>query len=193
MRLTTPLKISFFLSFVIFAFLFIVFSFLKTYLSFPYLIFFVCTFFFIYLVLKKLFYEKIKVIYKNIYKFSGSSNIKNLDIEFVEKQAEEWADAKEAELNEYKKDQNYRREFLGNVSHELKTPIFNIQGYIQTLLDGGLNDSMINIKYLQRTNKSVERMINIVDDLEVISRLETEQSALDFQTFNIINPEHSSS
>jgi len=187
MRLTTPLKISFFLSFVIFAFLFIVFSFLKTYLSFPYLIFFVCTFFFIYLVLKKLFYEKIKVIYKNIYKFSGSSNIKNLDIEFVEKQAEEWADAKEAELNEYKKDQNYRREFLGNVSHELKTPIFNIQGYIQTLLDGGLNDSMINIKYLQRTNKSVERMINIVDDLEVISRLETEQSALDFQTFNIIN------
>ncbi len=187
MRLTTPLKISFFLSFVIFAFLFIVFSFLKNYLSFPYLIFFVCTFFFIYLVLKKLFYEKIKVIYKNIYKFSGSSNIKNLDIEFVEKQAEEWADAKEAELNEYKKDQNYRREFLGNVSHELKTPIFNIQGYIQTLLDGGLNDSMINIKYLQRTNKSVERMINIVDDLEVISRLETEQSALDFQTFNIIN------
>ena len=61
------------------------------------------------------------------------------------------------------------------MSHELKTPIFNIQGYVQTLLDGGLADQNINLKYLERTNKSVDRMINIVEDLEVISRLETEQ------------------
>ena len=84
-----------------------------------------------------------------------------------------------------KKDDNYRREFIGNVSHELKTPIFNIQGYLQTLIDGGLNDENINLKYLKRANKSVDRMINIIDDLEVISRLETEHDELDFQKFNI--------
>ena len=105
----------------------------------------------------------------------------------MEREAEEWADAKEEELNAYKRDENYRREFIGNVSHELKTPIFNIQGYIQTLLDGGLNDNKINMKYLERTNKSVDRMINIVEDLEVISRLETEDSQLDLEPFNIVD------
>jgi two-component system phosphate regulon sensor histidine kinase PhoR len=137
-------------------------------------------------VVKKFFHEKIKVIYKSIYKFKGTSTIRDLDIDTVERETEEWADAKEEELNAYRRDENYRREFLGNVSHELKTPIFNIQGYIQTLLDGGLNDEKINVKYLQRANKSVDRMINIVEDLEVISRLETEQSQLDIQSFNIV-------
>ena len=126
------------------------------------------------------------MIYKSIYKFKGTSNIKELDIDNVEREAEEWADAKEEELNAYKRHENYRREFIGNVSHELKTPIFNIQGYIQTLLDGRLNDETINMKYLERTNKSVDRMINIVEDLEVISRLETEDAQLEFQPFNIV-------
>ena len=86
-----------------------------------------------------------------------------------------------------KQDENYRREFLGNVSHELKTPIFNIQGYLSTLLDGGIDDKEINMKYLKRADKSVDRMINIVEDLEVISRLETEQSQLDIQPFDIFS------
>ena len=86
-----------------------------------------------------------------------------------------------------KKDENYRREFIGNVSHELKTPIFNIQGYIQTLIDGGLEDHEINLKYLNRANKSVDRMINIVNDLEVISRLETELDELKIEKFNIVD------
>ena len=141
----------------------------------------------IFYLVKKFFYEKIRVIYKIIYKFKGTSSIKELDINIVEKEAEEWAEAKEEELRQMKKDESYRREFIGNVSHELKTPIFNIQGYVQTLLDGGLQDDTINMKYLQRADKSVERMINIVEDLEVISRLETEQSELDIQSFNINN------
>ena len=141
----------------------------------------------IFYLVKKFFYEKIRVLYKIIYKFKGTSSIKELDINVVEKEAEEWAEAKEEELRQMKKDESYRREFIGNVSHELKTPIFNIQGYVQTLLDGGLQDDTINMKYLQRADKSVERMINIVEDLEVISRLETEQSELDIQSFNINN------
>ena len=141
----------------------------------------------IYYVVKNFFHEKIKVIYKNIYKFRGISANTDLDIDNVEKEAEEWADAKEEELKQMKQDENYRREFLGNVSHELKTPIFNIQGYLSTLLDGGIDDKEINIKYLKRADKSVDRMINIVEDLEVISRLETEQSQLDIQPFDIFS------
>ncbi|MAX05270.1 MAG: two-component sensor histidine kinase [Flavobacteriales bacterium] len=188
MKINTPIRIAILLSVVIFSFAFIIFYIVEDRINIFYslIVFIIFITALIYYVVKKFFHEKIKVIYKSIYKFKGASNIRDLDIENVEREAEEWADAKEEELNAYKRDENYRREFLGNVSHELKTPIFNIQGYIQTLLDGGINDENINMKYLERTNKSVDRMINIVEDLEVISRLETEQSELDFQSFNVV-------
>ena len=79
-----------------------------------------------------------------------------------------------------------KEEFIANASHELKTPIFNIQGYIQTLIDRGLQDENVNLKYLKRANLSVDRMINIVDDLEVISQLETNEDVLDLDNFNIV-------
>ena len=188
MKINTPIRTAVFLSITIFAAATIIFYLIDDKLNIFYslILFFLFVITLIYYVVKKFFHEKIKVIYKSIYKFKGISNIRDLDINNVEREAEEWADAKEAELNAYKKDQGYRREFIGNVSHELKTPIFNIQGYIQTLLDGGLNDETINMKYLERTNKSVDRMINIVEDLEVISRLETEDAQLEFQPFNIV-------
>ena len=186
MRLNTPLKISLFLSIIIILLATICSNLIRENSLLWYIILFTVNFILIYYFLKKLFFEKIRIIYKNIYKFKGTSNLSQMNIEKVEQEAEEWANAKEEELNAYKQDQGYRREFLGNVSHELKTPIFNIQGYVQTLLDGGLADKNINLKYLQRTNKSVDRMINIVEDLEVISRLETEQSPLDFRSFNIV-------
>tara|TARA_B100000902_G_scaffold132157_1_gene130846 strand:- start:494 stop:1498 length:1005 start_codon:yes stop_codon:yes gene_type:complete len=188
MNISTPIRIAVFLSVMIFAFAIIIFYLFDERLNVVYslILFFLFVTALIYFSVKKFFHEKIKVIYKSIYKFKGTSSIRDLDIDNVEREAEEWADAKEEELNAYKRDENYRREFLGNVSHELKTPIFNIQGYIQTLIDGGINDDNINMKYLQRTNKSVDRMINIVEDLEVISRLETEDSQLEFQPFNIV-------
>ena len=185
LKINTPIKISSTITIIFCLLLIILFNIdLNDYIVV--LISVLISFMVSYFLIKKFFYEKIRVIYKSIYKFRGTSNIRELDIDNVEKEAEEWADAKEEELIQYKKDENYRREFLGNVSHELKTPIFNIQGYIQTLLDGGINDNEINMKYLKRTNKSVERMINIVEDLEVISRLETEQSELDIQSFNVV-------
>ena len=186
MRLNTPLKISLFLSIIIILLATICSHLISDNSLLWYIILFSVNFILIYYFLKRLFFEKIRIIYKNIYKFKGTSNLSQMNIEKVEQEAEEWANAKEEELNAYKQDQGYRREFLGNVSHELKTPIFNIQGYVQTLLDGGLADKNINLKYLQRANKSVDRMINIVEDLEVISRLETEQSPLDFRSFNIV-------
>mgnify|MGYP001308898767 FL=1 len=183
-NINNPLKLSIFVSLIIFTLSIILVSLSVGTLLLSILIT-LFTFVVVFYVVKQFFYEKIRIIYKNIYKFKGTSNIKELDIDTVEKEAEEWAEAKEEELRQMKQDENYRREFIGNVSHELKTPIFNIQGYVQTLLDGGLKDDTINMKYLKRADKSVERMINIVEDLEVISRLETEQSELDIQTFDI--------
>lgn len=91
------------------------------------------------------------------------------------------------EIYRLKEMEKYRKEFLGNVSHELKTPIFNIQGYILTLLDGGLEDPAINLKYLERTEKSINRLISIVEDLETISRHESGELKLEREEYNIVN------
>ena len=90
------------------------------------------------------------------------------------------------EIDRLKEMEQYRKEYLGNVSHELKTPIFNIQGYVLTLLDGGLEDPEINRKYLERTEKSINRLISIVDDLEIISRHEAGELKLEKEYFNIV-------
>ncbi|MFC2115557.1 sensor histidine kinase [Bacteroidota bacterium] len=91
------------------------------------------------------------------------------------------------EVNKLRNLEKYRKEFLGNVSHELKTPIFNIQGYILTLLDGGLEDPRINREYLKRTEKSINRMVNIVDDLESITKLETGELELELEDFDVVS------
>ncbi|MDF2437369.1 MAG: histidine kinase [Bacteroidota bacterium] len=97
-----------------------------------------------------------------------------------------WADDRKNEIERLKKLEVYRKEFLGNVSHELKTPIFNIQGYVLTLLDGGLEDETINRDYLARAEKSIDRMITIIDDLEAISQLETGELQIEPERFDIV-------
>jgi two-component system phosphate regulon sensor histidine kinase PhoR len=99
---------------------------------------------------------------------------------------QQWAVSNKNEIEQLKKLEAYRREFVGNVSHELKTPIFNIQGYILTLLDGGLEDDNINVDYLTRASKSVERMISIVEDLDTISQMESGELSLYFEKFDIV-------
>ncbi|MCW3076697.1 MAG: Two-component sensor histidine kinase [Bacteroidetes bacterium] len=96
-------------------------------------------------------------------------------------------ESREKELSHFENLDSYRKEYLGNVSHELKTPVFNIQGYVDTLLNGGLEDPVINIDYLKRAEKSIDRLINIIDDLETITQLETGDLQLDFETFDIAN------
>jgi len=188
MKLNSPLKFSLFICLIITFYVALYISIESKTNSFFLAIILLTLFFFsIFYLLKFQFYEKIKIIYKNIYKFKGTSNIYDLNLENVNIQAEQWADQKEEELIKMKENENYRREFIGNVSHELKTPIFNIQGYIQTLIDGGLQDENVNLKYLKRANLSVDRMINIVDDLEVISQLETNEDVLDLDNFNIVD------
>lgn len=155
---------------------------------------FLFTYFLSKYILEKFIYEKIKPIYRTInrlqVKDSDNLNIPRVDddiIEKVNKQVETWALNKSKEIEELKSMANYRREFLGNISHELKTPIFNIQGYVLTLLDGGLEDPNINKEYLMRTEKSVDRMIAIVKDLEDISKLEAGEVTLNKEPFDIRN------
>jgi len=138
-------------------------------------------------------FEKIKPIYKAIFNTNISNKdlkktFKNKDIiTDVAKEVGGWANNQTNEIDQLKQLEKYRREFLGNVSHELKTPIFNIQGYILTLLDGGLEDAAINRLYLERAEKSINRLINIVEDLESISRLESGELKLQREDFNIVS------
>lgn len=144
-------------------------------------------------VLEKFIYEKIKLIYKNIHNLKTPKDKKKRlttlrpdVIEEVNQEVMNWAKGKSEEIEELQKLAQYRREFIGNISHELKTPIFNIQGYVLTLLDGGLEDPNVNKEYLLRTEKSIDRMIAIVNDLEVISKLEAGELELKIEEFDII-------
>ncbi len=141
--------------------------------------------------IEKFIYEKIKIIYKTIRnlklpKEGDRPSIKGAALDKVNQEVIEWSETKKQEIEELKKMARYRREFLGNVSHELKTPIFNIQGYVLTLLDGGLDDPSINKEYLLRTEKSINRMIAIVEDLETISQLEASELKLNTTKFDIV-------
>ncbi len=153
---------------------------------------FISAFFIFRYYLKKYIYRKIKVIYKSIHKQKLATTQKKEEIDMnadimteVEKEVEEWAESQEKEINKLRDWQGYRRKFLGDISHELKTPIFNIQGFLETLLDGGLKDESINKKYIRRAAKNVERLNTIVEDLEIISRLESGELILDIQQFDI--------
>jgi len=157
------------------------------------LLIFLFTFFVIRLTVEKFIYQKIRVIYKTIYNLKRSKaekldkkDVEITSIENVNREVMEWSEKKKLEIEELKKAEVYRREFIGNIYHELKNPIFNIQGYVLTLLDGGLEDPAINRDYLLRTEKNINRMIAIVEDLETISKLETAQVSMNMSRFDIV-------
>ncbi len=137
--------------------------------------------------LNRFIYEKIKLIYKTIGAFGSAEedpDIRHKSLDEVNTEVKEWGEKQKEEIKKLKQTAAYRREFLGNISHELKTPIFNIQGYILTLLDGGLEDDTINRTFLKKANKSIKRMIAIVEDLEEISKLESGVAKPKLTTFD---------
>ncbi len=140
----------------------------------------------------KFFYDKVRQIYKNILQLRSSSTssiprkIKGgLIISEIDKVLKTWEKENKEVIDHLKELEVYRREFLGNVSHELKTPIFTVQGYVHTLMDGGIEDQEVNMLYLGKAAKSIERLITIVDDLESISRIEAGELILENRTFEI--------
>lgn len=108
-------------------------------------------------------------------------------IAILEERVDFLIESREKELIHFENLDSYRKEYLGNVSHELKTPVFNIQGYVDTLLNGGLEDETINMDYLKRAEKSIDRLINIIDDLETITQLESGGLVLDMDVFDMAN------
>lgn len=153
------------------------------------LIIFLLTFLLCYYFLEKFIYRKIKLIYKTIYnlKVPNSTKFEHKSdfLDEVNEEVLEWAQNKREEIEKLKQLESYRREFLGNVSHELKTPLFSIQGYLHTLLDGAIEDKEVNVRYIEKATKSVDRICTIVDDLEAISRLESGELELEMQVFDI--------
>lgn len=112
--------------------------------------------------------------------------LKDKRVENLSEDLNAWADDNDKEISRLKEAEKFRKQYLGNVAHELKTPIFNIQGYISTLLDGGLEDELVNRKYLERAEKSVDRMINIIHDLDTISRLESDMTEMKKESFDVV-------
>ena len=149
------------------------------------LLFFICVTLFSYFLIRKYIQKRIEILYRTIQ--NQKLDITNsFDLETSEEDVKKWLSERSAEIEHLKDTEQFRRDFLGNVSHELKTPIFNIQGYVLTLLEGALEDKEINRKYLLRTEKSVERMISIVEDLESISHLETNVEKIKFEQFDVV-------
>ena len=163
----------------------------------PAVLFFVAitslAYFIIYDTVKRFVYRKIKLIYKLIYQTKASKReefyYKNIlpqkTIEEVSEDVEQWAVQRKEEIEILRKNEVFRKEFLLNLSHELKTPIFAIQGYIDTLLNGALNNPEVNIKFLSNASKNIDRLVNLVDDLDEITKLESGEQLLYKQNFII--------
>lgn len=146
-----------------------------------------------YFFIKKLIDSRISVIYRTIRKekLKGSDNVKSDMRKDVlgdlSKETKIWAEDRKEEISKLRAQEEFRKEFLGNLAHELKTPIFSIQGYILSLLEGGLEDPSVNREFLLRASKGVDRMTHIIEDLDDITRFESNRFELEVKTFDIVD------
>ncbi len=134
-------------------------------------------------------YQRVKKIYDDVSLLDSTtlrSQSITTDMATLEREVKKYATNKKIELENLKEREEYRREFMGNVSHELKTPLFTVQGYIDTLIDG-VKDKEIRKKYLIRAQKGVERLVYIVEDLDMIAKLEMGELTLDYSEFNVVD------
>jgi two-component system phosphate regulon sensor histidine kinase PhoR len=153
---------------------------------------FTVSYFIVLATLEHYIYRKIKLIYKTIHNQKVSSEVKregvDLDqpvIEDVEQEVAEWAESQRQQIDQYERFAEYRRRYVGDISHELKTPIFNIQGYLHTLMDHGYEDQKITRSFIKKAAKNVERLQTIVEDLSTIGRLESGNLMLEAEPFNL--------
>ena len=138
---------------------------------------------------EKFIYRRVKKIYDELTLLESSSFIPKsitTDMNSLTQEIDRFAKNKKLEIETLKVREEYRKEFMGNVSHELKTPLFTVQGYLETLIDGGIDNLEIRDKYLKRATKGLERLIYIVRDLDMITKLEVGDLSLDIETFNLI-------
>lgn len=139
--------------------------------------------------IERFIYRRIKQIYDDFAILESStltSDPITTDMRTLTEEIEKFAKDKKVEIDTMRVREEYRKDFLGNVSHELKTPLFTVQGYIETLLDGAMNDKNVRKKYLQRASKGVDRLIYIVKDLDLITKLEVGELNLEKESFDIV-------
>jgi len=168
----------------------------KWYISIiSFVVLFIISFLLVNFFLQQFIYRKIKLIYKFIYQTKANKReetyykyiLPQKSIDEVKDDVEKWAAQRSSEIEILKRNEEFRKEFLQNLAHELKTPIFAIQGYVNTLLDGALEDEDVSIKFLEKANRNVERMVNLVKDLDEISRLESGEQPLYKQNFQVLD------
>lgn len=163
------------------------------YMGITFLVSLITSFIFFYYLIEKYIYSKIKVIYKMIHSLKLGKDLKDVLGEYVssdpindvELEVREWAKEKKTEIDELKKQEKFRREFLSNISHEFKTPLFAIQGYVEGLEDGGLEDQELARHFLKKVSGNVDRLSYLIKDLDEISKLETGEIPVNFTKFKI--------
>lgn len=146
----------------------------------------------VYYFIERFLYHKVKIIYKTIHSLKRQGDARTRIqmssdlLTEINKEVADWADEKIREVKDLRKAENYRREFIGNLAHELKTPVFNVQGYIETLLDTDLEDSALNRKFLDRANSACERLIDLLKDLDQIAKIESGNMPLELSRFDVV-------
>lgn len=153
------------------------------------IIFYLISFLIIQYRVERFIYKRVKKIYDDL-TLLESASLRNqpitTDMATLTQEIGKFAQDKKLEIETLKVREEYRKEFLGNISHELKTPLFTVQGYVLTLLDGAMANENLRKKYLERANKGVERLIYIVQDLDMITKLEVGDLSLNIETFDIV-------
>jgi len=151
----------------------------------------VFTFFIFFVLVRQFLHERLSVLYRSIRK--GKMNVEEPfemsmlkdPIGDAQVATKEWADEKHIEITALKEQDKFRREFLGNLAHELKTPVFSIQGYVLTLLEGGLEDDKVNRVFLERASKAIDRMTHILEDLDTLTKLEVNDLRTEIRPFDV--------
>src|ERR1700743_2276480 len=146
-----------------------------------------------YYLIEKYIYSKIKLIYKLIHNLKLGRDLRDAlgehisadPINDVEKEVKEWAREKKSEIDELRKQEKFRRDFLSNISHEFKTPLFAIQGYIEALQDDGFDDVEQAKMFLEKASKNVDRLSYLIEDLDEISKLESGEIPINLSRFKI--------
>jgi two-component system, OmpR family, phosphate regulon sensor histidine kinase PhoR len=146
-----------------------------------------------YYTLQRFIYRKIKIIYKFIYQTKATKKeeffyekiLPQKSIEEVSEDVQKWATQRKDEIEMLRANEQFRKEFLMNLAHELRTPIFSVQGYVDTLLGGALEDKEVNRKFLNNASKGIDRLVRLVDDLDEISKLESGKISLIQESFAI--------
>lgn len=144
-----------------------------------------------YVLIKRFIHERLKILYRSIRKgkLSGSDSFTMTMAQDVigeaAQETKQWAEERHTEIVQLKQQDKFRREFLGNLAHELKTPVFSIQGYVLTLLEGALEDEKVNRVFLERASKAIDRMTHILEDLDELTKLEVNELKLELRPFDI--------